>query len=417
MAKYAEAAKLAREEGLGIWNPEDPLLEMPFVFRARESGRPLSRYVGNFATKEFVAPDHFEIVPPEYRVFFTKQQALNLGYTPLELSDQEAIDMDKNALAVEFQGSDSAASVVNNVVLMTEGSYGSTISWESSHPEVIATTGEVTNPDFSDVEVTLTATIEKGNLIEKKVFTVTVVPAIIELVSWNFDAENPVATGGIESNTSQEIVTVGSAITGYVAGFGNPSRAINSNGWDAEGDNYWLIEVETVGYKNITLSSRQFGSNTGPRDFQVQYSLDNKTWVDVEGAEVTVANNWNSGIVDNVLLPEEVENQEVVYVRWLNTSNVSINGGTVGSGGTNRMDDIFLTGNIGLFGEDAETGTPVGEEEQEKVGDGEGPDEPVVPGDEEEASNDQSPADGDESFEAPVTGDKATKIRRLKKVN
>ncbi|MCD8511200.1 MAG: thermonuclease family protein, partial [Bacillus sp. (in: Bacteria)] len=159
VAKYAEAAKLAREEGLGIWNPEDPLLEMPFVFRARESGRPLSRYVGNFKTKEFVAPDHFEIVPPEYRVFFTKQQALDLGYTPLELSDQEAIDMDKNALAVEFQGSDSAASVVNNVVLVTEGSYGSTISWESSHPEVIATTGEVTNPDFSDVEVTLTATI------------------------------------------------------------------------------------------------------------------------------------------------------------------------------------------------------------------------------------------------------------------
>ncbi|ADU32059.1 immunoglobulin-like domain-containing protein [Evansella cellulosilytica] len=358
--EYAEAAKYARENQLGIYNPEDPLLEEPFVFRARERGDTgLSRYVGNFKTKEYVAPDHYAIIEPEYRVFFTRAQAEHLGYTPLEMTDQEVIDMDKNALGIGFQGSDSAANVTQDVMLETTGSYGSVITWESSNEEVISPTGEVTNPLYEGVSVTLTATLQKGELVETKEFVLTVNPEIVELVSWHFDGESEVATGGIEANTGVTIETVGSDITGYVAGHGSNSRAVNANGW-TEGS-YWVVDISTLGYKNITLSSRQFGSNTGPRDFEVQYSLDGENWSVVPGGEVVVANNWNSGVIDQLALPAEVENNESVLIRWLNTSDVAINGNTVGTFGTNRIDNIVFTGNEGLFIEEPEV-DPIVEE-------------------------------------------------------
>ncbi|MDQ0253048.1 endonuclease YncB(thermonuclease family) [Evansella vedderi] len=347
--EYSEAAKYARKNQLGIYNPEDPLLEEPFVFRARERGDSgLSRYVGNFRTKEYVAPDHYAIIEPEYRVFFTRAQAEALGYTPLQLTDREAIDMDKNALGIGFQGTDSPSGVVSDVALETTGSYGSTITWESSNEAVISVDGVVTNPKYEAVEVILTATLVKGELVETKEFTLLVLPEIVELVSWNFDGESEVATGGIEENVGSEIRTVGSSITGYVAGFGSGSRAVNANGWH-EGEGHWLVEFTTLGYKNIALSSRQFGSNTGPRDFRVEYSVDGENWTAVDGSEIVVGNNWNSGVTDNLVLPAEVENQEIVFVRWLNVSNVSVAGGTVGSGGTSRIDDIVITGNEGLF--------------------------------------------------------------------
>lgn len=344
VAEYAEAARKAREEQLGIWNPDDLLLEMPFVFRARERGSNLSRYVGNFMTKEYVSPDHYSVIAPEYRVFFSKAQGESLGYEPLRLTDQEALDMDTNALGVDFQGTDTAEFVTSDVGLATVGAYGSTIMWESSKQKVVSSTGEVTNPRFKSEEVVLTATIQKGELQATKQFTIVVQPLIHELVSWNFDQETPFATGGIEANASQEITVVGATVTAnYAAGFGTPSRAINSNGWNSEEDSYWFIQFQTTGYQNIELSARQFGSNTGPRDFKVQYSIDNETWVDIDGGAIVVGNNWTSGIT-NLMLPTEVENKEVVYIRWLKTSYVSVTGGTVGSGGTNRIDDIMITG-------------------------------------------------------------------------
>ncbi|WP_052144806.1 immunoglobulin-like domain-containing protein [Halalkalibacter okhensis] len=349
--EYAEAAKYARENNLGIYDPIDPLLEMPFVFRARERGdEGLSRYVGNIKTKEYVAPDHYAMVEPEYRVFFTREQAEALGYTPFEMTDQEAIDMDKNALGVGFQGSDTAASVVQDVVLATTGSYGSSISWESSDEGVISSTGVVTNPQYESVDVTLVATLQKGELVETKEFQLTVKPAIVEVISWNFDTESLAATGGISENIGSEITTVASAVTGYVAGYGSGSRAVNANGWNTD-ESYWLIELTTLGYKDLTLSSRQFGSNTGPRDFEIQYSLDGESWTSMSNSTVIVGNNWTSGVTDQLELPTELENQENVLIRWINTSDVAINGGSIGSGGTSRIDDIVISGHEGLFNE------------------------------------------------------------------
>ena len=66
----------------------------------------------------------------------------------------------------------------DDVELFTLGENGITIEWSSSDESVVSSTGKVVRPAFGqpDVHVTLTATLTKGNVSDKKVFEV-VVPA------------------------------------------------------------------------------------------------------------------------------------------------------------------------------------------------------------------------------------------------
>ena len=168
------------------------------------------------------------------------------------------------------------------------------------------------------------------------------------LVSWNFDDQNAQADGGITGNATQLITTNSTGTISYPVGAGSSGYAINNSGWDnGNGSKYWQINFLTTGYNTIKVSSKQKGSNTGPRDFKIQYKIgDAGTWTDLDGATIiTVLNDaFVSGVVANVTLPETCNEQTSVYLRWIMTSNISINGGTVASGGTDRIDDIIITG-------------------------------------------------------------------------
>lgn len=168
----------------------------------------------------------------------------------------------------------------------------------------------------------------------------------VVIVEWNFNNETLVSTRGIPANLSREVSIVGASFNGYVAGRGGaPARAANSNGWNIEGDRYWLASFSTEGFENLLLSSYQQGSDTGPRDFVVEYRLsESGAWTDVPGGAITVANNFTSGAVVDLALPADAADQPLVQVRWRNTSNVAINDGSVGATGTNRIDDIRITG-------------------------------------------------------------------------
>ncbi|MFC4076637.1 thermonuclease family protein [Salinithrix halophila] len=87
---YSQALKEAKEKGLGIWNREKPLLELPFVFRARERGSELYRPVGDFRTRYVVPAREWASVPDENRVFFNdEEEAERAGYRPLPFSRLE----------------------------------------------------------------------------------------------------------------------------------------------------------------------------------------------------------------------------------------------------------------------------------------------------------------------------------------
>jgi DNA/RNA endonuclease YhcR with UshA esterase domain/endonuclease YncB( thermonuclease family) len=79
---YQTAVKTAEDQALGIWNPANPLQELPFVFRARFSGEGLTRPVGNSDTKVYVDKEQWASVPVEKRIFFnTEVDAIANGYS------------------------------------------------------------------------------------------------------------------------------------------------------------------------------------------------------------------------------------------------------------------------------------------------------------------------------------------------
>jgi len=156
------------------------------------------------------------------------------------------------------------------------------------------------------------------------------------------------ADDGIVENKDIATISLGGSVNynGWVTGAsGTPDKAPNSTAWNLT-DGYWQIGIVTTGYKDLTLSSKQQSSNTGPTDFQIQYSTDNgSSWLDV-GTAITVANNFTSGVVTDLALPAECNNLANLLIRWTNTSNVSVGGTTVASGGTNRIDDIVVMGTL-----------------------------------------------------------------------
>ncbi|SGO78193.1 Endonuclease YhcR precursor [Mycobacterium tuberculosis] len=56
--------------------------ELPFEFRLRVGNRKPDKFVGDFATKEYVTPEKYREVPLENRVFFWREEdAKRAGYT------------------------------------------------------------------------------------------------------------------------------------------------------------------------------------------------------------------------------------------------------------------------------------------------------------------------------------------------
>lgn len=70
---YSAACHSARENGLGIWNPADPLLELPFEFRMRLSGRVPDKFVGDIQSMNYVQPEDYKSVDACDRIFFKSE--------------------------------------------------------------------------------------------------------------------------------------------------------------------------------------------------------------------------------------------------------------------------------------------------------------------------------------------------------
>ncbi|CAN5244925.1 hypothetical protein BH23BAC3_BH23BAC3_01030 [soil metagenome] len=168
------------------------------------------------------------------------------------------------------------------------------------------------------------------------------------IAAWDFDDESMSASQGVPDNLASEVELFGASLSGYAAG--SSGRAANSNGWHQfeEDTNYWQVSVSTENFESLRISSKQFGSGTGPINFQLQSSLDGINWSDVNGGAIEVANNWTSGVVDQLQLPESLNDQPEVYIRWLQTDSLRISptdaSDIVASTGTNRIDDISITG-------------------------------------------------------------------------
>jgi hypothetical protein len=163
------------------------------------------------------------------------------------------------------------------------------------------------------------------------------------LAEWNFNNEVLTPSNALPVNQEATIELTGASFEGFSSGASG--SAANSNGWNGgSGTKYWRTSISTAGFTDIEVSSKQYGSNTGPRDFIVEVSTDGTRWQAVEGGNVHVGNNWSSGVLDTLSLPEILADQENAFIRWVMASDTSVDNGDISSSGTNRLDDVIITG-------------------------------------------------------------------------
>lgn len=194
----------------------------------------------------------------------------------------------------------------------------------------------------------------------KKLFTIIIVLFIsqltfgqdITLATWTFPTGNLMDTIVEEAsdlNLNVYISTMGGTSAISMKN-GASTKAAQAEGWNAGVDTKaWRIFLNTTGYENLKLSSKQQSGNTnpGPRDWQLQVKIGEAgNWQNVTNGAYTAANDWTTSALDALPLPTECNNQPLIYVRWVMTSNFDIYGGEVLSTGTSKIDDILLTGTV-----------------------------------------------------------------------
>ncbi len=181
----------------------------------------------------------------------------------------------------------------------------------------------------------------------------------VTLVNWTFpsasadatvDAATSTPSNTAKTITQQRTTTCGNPFTSIdystTGSAASPDKCASSGTWAAgSGCKYWEIEVNTTGYETLEVSSKQRSSNTGPKDFKLQYKIGSGgTYTDVTSGTVTVGNNnFTTGVLTNVNLPSACEDESSVFLRWIMTSNNAVSG-TLGDAGTSRIDDILVTG-------------------------------------------------------------------------
>jgi 2',3'-cyclic-nucleotide 2'-phosphodiesterase/3'-nucleotidase/5'-nucleotidase len=95
--EFQTAVKEAKDNKLGIWSESNPLLELPFVFRTNDGNGIFDKVVGNSDTKFYVAPELWENVPVEKRIFFwTEEDAQTAGYVPVPQQVEDPNGSDDN---------------------------------------------------------------------------------------------------------------------------------------------------------------------------------------------------------------------------------------------------------------------------------------------------------------------------------
>mgnify|MGYP006284732977 CR=1 FL=1 len=222
---------------------------------------------------------------------------------------------------------------INLEVIWQEGDYNPALTGTYGLSGELVLIEGVANPDNLQAQIDVTVTE----------------PDISELIAgWFFPGETQEADQGIEENIGKLISREPSFEGGYTwpAGASPDNPSISSTQWnDGENSKYWMVELSTLNYGNINLSSKQRSSNTGPRDFKVQYRIGTQgSWTDIENSDITVANDFDSGVLTEIGLPAACNNKAFLFIRWIMTSNTSVNEGEVASGGTSRIDEISIRG-------------------------------------------------------------------------
>jgi len=168
------------------------------------------------------------------------------------------------------------------------------------------------------------------------------------IAQWTFETSIPLTGGPLTPEVGAGIATSNTGGT-----FSNPigwgtTESWSSNGW-APGE-FFQFEVSTIGFTDIEVNWQQTGSNTGPRNFVLQYSTDNVSYTNFGTYSVT-----NDGWSPTVTPPASVKsfglstilainNVSNVYFRLTVVDTVAISSANpVALAGSSRVDNFTVT--------------------------------------------------------------------------
>jgi hypothetical protein len=108
-------------------------------------------------------------------------------------------------------------------------------------------------------------------------------------------------------------------------------------------NDYYQFKVSTLGYEDIKLVWDQMGSSTGPKDFKLLFSVDGVAFNEAPTfSTYTVAGSFTNFVADLTTL-SVIERQNEVFFRLADMSTSAIGGGTVGTAGTGRVDNVTVS--------------------------------------------------------------------------
>lgn len=182
----------------------------------------------------------------------------------------------------------------------------------------------------------------------------------VTLAQWTFETSAPASSGSFAPETGAGSASAfhTSASTAYSSPAGNGSaHSFSSNNWSV-GD-YYQFKLNTTGYEAVAVKWDQTSSNTGPKDFKLQYSTDGAAFTDLTSysvlANASPNTPWSAtGSVNSAYTLTEdlaaisgLNNQASVTFRLVLADTTPAGASaTFGSGGTDRIDNFTVTGAV-----------------------------------------------------------------------
>jgi len=203
----------------------------------------------------------------------------------------------------------------------------------------------------------------KKFLVLAALLTISTAPAFAGAITeWTFETTSA-GIAGTSNHIDNIAAEVGTGIaSGVHAGAGTvwsspagnfSSHSFSSTLW-AVGD-YYQFQTSTIGFSGIAVVWDQTGSSTGPRDFALSYSLDGNTYTTVSPGYSVLQNglapnpSWGAATGSSAYTLgydlsaiTTLDNASSVFFRLTDTDTTSVSGGTVGTGGTDRIDNFTV---------------------------------------------------------------------------
>ncbi len=161
------------------------------------------------------------------------------------------------------------------------------------------------------------------------------------------------ATAATYSSPAGDLDSTIAGLASGTTGPGNPGsgaantspslHGFSANNWSV--NDYWSFTTSTLGYSSVTVAFDQAGSATGPANFGLSYSINGGAFSSFTTYSV-VLSAWNTTTAQPSSLVfaggGAFDNANSITFRLVDLTTTSINGGTVGTGGSDRIDNFTV---------------------------------------------------------------------------